>query len=70
MQQNVDVETKGNMAIPMTVPVDLLACPRCKGSLTAQEIKGQPYLNCAACKLAYPIKEGIPLMLQDEAVAL
>ncbi|MFN2257987.1 MAG: Trm112 family protein [Desulfuromonadaceae bacterium] len=53
----------------MSVPVDLLACPRCKGSLLYQENKGQPYLNCAACKCAYPVKEGIPLMLQDEAVA-
>lgn len=53
----------------MSISMELLACPECKGTLEAVEMESQPYLGCAACKLAYPMKEGIPAMLQDEAVA-
>ncbi len=45
--------------------LEILACPRCKGTLrlTAKE----DGLACEACKLLYEIKEGIPVMLVDEA---
>jgi len=66
MQYNVDVETESGM----TVPMDMLVCPKCKEALEAQEIEARPYLRCTACRLAYPVKNGIPLMLQDEAVKL
>jgi uncharacterized protein YbaR (Trm112 family) len=66
MQQHGDVEIVSGM----TVPVDMMVCPKCKGALDAGKIEAQPYLCCAACKLAYPVKDGIPLMLQDEAVTL
>ncbi|MBA7600562.1 hypothetical protein ES703_07620 [subsurface metagenome] len=45
--------------------LDILACPKCKGDLEYDE-KNQK-LICRKCKLAYPIKEGIPVMLIDEA---
>ena len=43
----------------------IIACPKCKGEvqLTADEM----WLVCSNCKLKYPIKEGIPLMLIEEA---
>ena len=45
--------------------LEILRCPLCKGTLdydkTAQE------LTCHADKLAYQIKDGIPVMLVDEA---
>jgi len=46
----------------------ILACPKCKGEvqLTADEM----WLVCSNCKLKYPIKEGIPLMLIEEAERL
>lgn len=66
MQQNVDQETVNGM----TVPMDLMVCPKCRGALEAREIEAKPHLSCAACKLAYPVRDGIPLMLQDEAVKL
>ncbi len=48
--------------------LDILACPVCKGPLyydkTAQE------LICKADRLAYPIRDGIPVMLEDEARTL
>jgi len=45
--------------------LDILACPKCKGDLEYDE-KNQK-LICRKCKLAYPIKEDIPVMLIDEA---
>jgi uncharacterized protein len=43
----------------------ILACPKCKGelSLTADETE----LRCAACRLAFRIEDGIPILLLDEA---
>lgn len=48
--------------------LDILACPKCKGSLRLNE--AQNGLDCEACKLRYPIKEDIPIMLIDEAETL
>jgi len=45
--------------------LDILACPKCKGELRLTE--KQDGLICEACKLQYPIKEDIPIMLIDEA---
>ena len=48
--------------------LEILACPECKGELTlAAEENG---LDCPACKLRYPIKDDIPVMLIDEAKTL
>jgi uncharacterized protein YbaR (Trm112 family) len=45
--------------------LEILVCPVCKGPLvhhrTAQE------LICRPCRLAYEVKDGIPVMLADEA---
>ncbi len=48
--------------------LDLLVCPRCKGALEhrAQESA----LICHECRLRYPIRDGIPIMLTDEAQPL
>ena len=45
--------------------LDVLVCPKCKGGLTST-VNGSS-LVCAACALAYPIRDGIPVMLVDEA---
>lgn len=45
--------------------LDILACPLCKGPL--QYSKSQQVLVCRADRLAYPIRDGIPVMLEDEA---
>ena len=55
----------------MTISPQLLAilvCPRCKGTLTYRE--SEQVLDCPACKLRYPVRDGIPVMLVDEATAL
>ena len=48
--------------------LDILACPKCKGpvQLTAKE----DGLVCQTCKLLYEIRDGIPVMLIDEAKKL
>jgi len=48
--------------------LDILVCPKCKGELTLTP--HQDALNCYACKLSYPIKDDIPVMLIDEAKPL
>ena len=55
----------------MSLPSDLLeilACPQCKGPVHYEE--PQERLVCPACRLAYPFRDGIPVMLIDEAVPL
>ncbi len=45
--------------------LDILVCPICKGPLDYDK-KAQE-LICKADKLAYPIRDGIPIMWADEA---
>ena len=44
---------------------DILACPICKGPLSWLE-ETQEFL-CRADRLAFPVRDGIPVMLPDEA---
>ena len=48
--------------------LEILACPKCKGDVRLNE--RQEGLVCESCKLLYPIKDDIPVMLIDEAVRL
>ena len=41
----------------------ILACPACKAGVKLEEEK----IACAKCNRRYPIKDGIPIMLIDEA---
>jgi uncharacterized protein YbaR (Trm112 family) len=48
--------------------LDILVCPACKGDL---EYKQDPErLVCPACRLVYPIRDEIPIMLVEEARSL
>ena len=55
------------MAISKTL-LDILACPKCKGEVTLNE--EEDGLICATCRLLYPIRDDIPVMLIDEATPL
>ncbi|MBI3635196.1 MAG: Trm112 family protein [Candidatus Rokubacteria bacterium] len=44
----------------------ILVCPACRGDLTFEETR----IICPACRKAYPIRDGIPVMLIDEAQPL
>ena len=43
--------------------LDILVCPVCKGKLLFKENE----LICRFDRLSYPIREGIPVMLEKEA---
>ncbi len=45
--------------------LDILACPKCKGALRLNP--KQDGLVCDACKLEYPVRDDIPIMLIEEA---
>ncbi len=48
--------------------LDILACPKCKGDLHLNDQKDG--LICDTCRLLYEIKDGIPVMLIEEAKPL
>ncbi|MGA7951234.1 MAG: Trm112 family protein [Thiobacillaceae bacterium] len=48
--------------------LDILVCPVCKGPLVYR--KDARELICSPCRLAYPIRDDIPVMLPEEARAL
>ncbi|MDX9698859.1 MAG: Trm112 family protein [Rhodocyclaceae bacterium] len=45
--------------------LEILVCPICKGPL--DHLKDEQELVCKADRLAFPIRDGIPVMLEDEA---
>jgi uncharacterized protein YbaR (Trm112 family) len=45
--------------------LEILVCPVCKGQLRFDKAKAE--LVCKADRLAYPIRDDIPVMLEDEA---
>lgn len=48
--------------------LEILACPKCKGEIRLRE-DGRAII-CEHCRLAYPVRDGIPVMLIDEAQTL
>ncbi len=54
----------------MSMPLDeelmaILACPRCKGGVRLDPAGDE--LVCFACRLAYRVEDGVPVMLVEEA---
>ncbi len=45
--------------------LDILVCPRCKGAIEPSADGAD--LLCRSCLLAFPVRDGIPVMLLDEA---
>lgn len=45
--------------------LEILVCPLCKGPLVYRREAAE--LVCKADRLAFPIKDGIPVMLEDDA---
>lgn len=45
--------------------LDILVCPICKGPLVYKEKKQE--LICSADRLAYPIRDDMPVMLEEDA---
>jgi uncharacterized protein YbaR (Trm112 family) len=45
--------------------LDILVCPICKANLEYRKAAAE--LVCKPCKLAFPVRDGIPVMLEDQA---
>jgi uncharacterized protein YbaR (Trm112 family) len=50
--------------------LDLLVCPVCKGPLRSSGSGATLELICRPDRLAYAVRDGIPMMLPEEARAL
>jgi uncharacterized protein YbaR (Trm112 family) len=48
--------------------LDILACPICKGPLKYQ--RSAEVLVCRAERLAFPLVDGVPMMLEEDARTL
>lgn len=48
--------------------LEILACPLCKGPLVHH--RGEAVLVCRLDRLAFPIRDDIPVMLEEEARSL
>lgn len=46
----------------------ILACPKCRGTLKLLE--NEEGLACKACAVIYPVRDEIPVLLIEEAIAL
>ncbi len=48
------------------VLLDIMVCPNCKG--TIEYVEGEEKIYCRGdCMYVYPVRDGIPIMLIDEA---
>ena len=49
--------------------LEILVCPKCKGELDVKRggEGDETALDCASCSLSYPVEDGIPVMLVEEA---
>ncbi len=45
--------------------LDILACPKCKGDLEYRPDEDQ--LICKKCRLIFPVRDDIPVLLIEEA---
>lgn len=45
--------------------LEMMVCPQCNGKLDYHKQSSE--LVCEACQLAFPINDGIPVMLVEEA---
>jgi uncharacterized protein YbaR (Trm112 family) len=55
------------MSLPEDL-LDILACPQCKGQVRVKD--DETGIVCERCRLVYPIRDDIPVMLIDEAEKL
>jgi uncharacterized protein YbaR (Trm112 family) len=49
--------------------LEILVCPKCKSELDVKRASdgAEESLDCPACRLSYPVEDGIPVMLVEEA---
>jgi uncharacterized protein len=49
----------------MSQLLDIVVCPKCHGALEP----GEELLRCCRCRVSYPVRDGIPVLLACEALA-
>jgi hypothetical protein len=50
--------------------LEMLVCPLCKNPLELQAVSETSWgLRCAQCRKIYPVQDGIPIMLPEEALS-
>jgi|GEM_PF-478562 uncharacterized protein YbaR (Trm112 family) len=49
--------------------LEILACPNCHGGLAVDHDRDELVCTAPDCGLAYPVRDGIPVLLVDEARA-
>jgi hypothetical protein len=47
--------------------MEILACPKCRSALRADDSASELVCTNAECGLAYPVRDDIPVLLVDEA---
>lgn len=47
--------------------LEILACPNCHGSLAVDHDREELVCSAPDCRLAYPVRDGIPVLLIDDA---
>ena len=63
----LDKQQEKKMAVNQEL-LNILVCPRCKKKITLSS--DRQWLVCDHCRLRYPIRDDIPVMLIDEAEPL
>jgi uncharacterized protein len=48
--------------------LEILACPVCREPFKFREKAGKEQLVCTGCKRAFPIEDGIPVLLPNAGV--
>ena len=61
-------ETRGEAPALSVKMLELLVCPRSHGSLVYDEAAQE--LTCKRSRLAYPVRDGVPILLESEARAI
>jgi uncharacterized protein YbaR (Trm112 family) len=46
---------------------EILRCPKCRGKVVEKRVPVGEGLGCHACRLLYPIVDGIPNLLVEDA---
>jgi uncharacterized protein YbaR (Trm112 family) len=62
----VPEETGGSLGLEDWL-LDILACPKCHSPLRPDAAASELVCTGAGCGLAYPVRDGIPVLLIDEA---
>jgi uncharacterized protein len=47
--------------------LDILVCPACRQPLAFRQKGDEQDFHCAACRRTYPVRDGIPILLVDQA---